>query len=200
MTNTAITTTPKEDQVKPRLVAVAKKSSLSQQSVDDAKPEVATLASRPTQNEANSHSSNLNFHNSRGVSCPPTLNNDVINGLEGVLRASIREFTLQHGISLTELGLSLSEDSKEVVFTVKASALNFYGMDKTAMFYLDNCHQYGFKPSWLGLKFNALGNVDFIITGMDKNSAGAIRVRVYNGKMTYFVKEQFFAQIIQAFD
>lgn len=199
MTNIAVSSV-NDNQAKPHLVAVSKHSLTKPPFVVETKPVVATVAPSQSQSAADGNSGNLNFHNSRGVNCPATLSSDVLSGLESVIRSSIRDFTLKHGISLTELGLSLSEDSKEVVFTVKASALNFYGMDKTSMFYLDNCHRFGFKPSWLGLKFNALGNVDFVITGMDETSSGAIRVRVYNGKMTYFVKEPSFAQIIQAFD
>jgi hypothetical protein len=188
-------------QPKPHLVSVPLISKQNQdvtaESTTSSKLSTVELpASRPLQD---GDSSKLNFLNSKGINCPSSISHETVKVFEEQLRGYVREFTLEHGISLTELDVKLSHDQKEVTFLVKASSLNFYGMDNTATSYLINAEHYGFKPAWLGQKFTATNSMDLVITGMDINQEGEPRLRVCNGASTFFVRENSFQLVIEAF-
>jgi hypothetical protein len=187
-----------KSRTKPHLVSVPLISDDNQALPAKAEPS-STLASVQKPVSHTSDSSKLNFLNSAGINCPSTISVETVHEFEEQLRSYVREFTLRQGISLTELNVKLSQDKKEVTFFVKASSLNFYGMDKTATSYLINAEKYGFKPAWLGQKFTVTNSMDLVITGMDVSQSEAPRLRVCNGVSTLFVKEKSFKRIIEAF-
>lgn len=145
--------------------------------------------------------SNLHFKNHLGVLCPSIIPKDAVDSFSELLRNQVRNFASTNGLSLHELETVMSANNREVKFSIKLSALNFYGMDAAATCYLSHGHKYGLQPEWLGIKFTPQIGQTMIITGLDiDEDTGVVRVRIFNGKAALFVREKSFPRIIESFN
>jgi len=140
---------------------------------------------------AQSKSELLNFRNSKGVLCVDKITPEHTLQFKELLSQMTAELAFKLGLSVTDVICDINDDQSTLSIGVKASTVNFFGLDHYGRSYLSHCSTFDFNPAWLGVKFKP-NKTEMVITGYDPEGK---RLRVFNGVSALWVREVSFSNI-----
>lgn len=142
-----------------------------------------SLSKSPKRIESNSEM--LNYRNSQGVLCVDKITQDHTEEFKQLLTHMTVELALKLGLSVTDIICNVNDDQSTLNIGLKASTVNFFGLDHYGRSYLSHCCTFDFNPAWLGVKFKP-NKTEMVITGYDPEGK---RLRVFNGNTALWVRE-----------
>ncbi len=134
------------------------------------------------------------YVNSAGNECPDKLTQETVEAFKNGLTSYMLELSQQYGIALNKLSINLSDDAQNLDITLKASTINFHGMDRYAIEYLKLANSIGFKPEWIGKTFTYKTASKMVLTGYDSETN---RIRVFSGTNAIWVRNDSFKHLIE---
>jgi hypothetical protein len=133
----------------------------------------------------------LNFRNSQGTLSVDNIKIEHVEEFKSLILDHSINLANKLGLSINDLDVDLSSDGKSLSIKLKASTLNFFGLDQYGVAYLSHCDSLGFKASWLGLKFKP-NDTEMVITGYDNEKD---RIRVFTGVSSIWVRNISFNKV-----
>tara|TARA_R110002033_G_scaffold135713_3_gene175280 strand:- start:6517 stop:7098 length:582 start_codon:yes stop_codon:yes gene_type:complete len=148
-----------------------------------------SLHNKPKRTQSNSEL--LNYRNSKGVVCVDKITQVHTEEFKQLLTHMTVELAQKLGLSVTDIICNVNDDQSTLNIGLKASTVNFFGLDHYGRSYLSHCSSFDFNPAWLGVKFKP-NQTEMVITGYDPEGK---RLRIFNGNSALWVREVSFSNI-----
>lgn len=162
------------------------------------KETISTVESKPAESVVSPISDKPNqsvyYVNRSGKHCPDKLTPEIAEEFKAALTSHMAELSQQYGVALNKLSIELSDDAQNLDIVLKASTINFHGMDRYSIEYLKSAGQRGFKPEWIGKTFSYKASNKMVLTGYDSETN---RIRVFTGSTAVWIREESFNHLIE---